>query len=235
MKKLAFFSILSLWIYSLNAQTFCYTSQSSSNNGALSSSSFRIGNTCTVTLRVYIHVIRRSDGTDGQSTSDVTQAMGFLNSDFNPHGIYFQQQGNIDYIDDDFYFGGPTLAIFNVNNHSDGIDIYMFDDEISTPGGAANGVGESSEFWISGEYWDPPYGSLVKSHVISHEMGHVLFLWHTFHGTSQEGTDPFQCAELVDGSNSTTCGDYVSDTPADPDMDFDVNLSNCTWNGCKWR
>jgi hypothetical protein len=134
------------------------------------------------------------------------------------------------YIDSDGYYNSPNYTIFNVNNHSDGIDIYLFDDA-SPPGGMANGVGESSEFWISGSYWKPQYGSLVKSRVISHEMGHVLFLWHTHHGTFWEVGNPHQCAELVDGSNSHICGDYVSDTPADPNMQMNVNYPDCTWNG----
>ena len=66
---------------------------------------------------------------------------------------------------------------------------------------------------------------MVKSHIISHEMGHVLFLWHTHHGTYPEGGDPNQCMELVDGSNSTICGDYISDTPADPNIKWCCLLS----------
>ncbi|GAB1454138.1 hypothetical protein MASR2M47_41940 [Draconibacterium sp.] len=61
-------------------------------------------------------------------------------------------------------------------------------------------------------------------------MGHVLFLWHAHHGTYYEPGDPYQCAELVDGSNSNSCGDYISDTPADPHLQFNVNYSTCTWN-----
>ena len=63
-------------------------------------------------------------------------------------------------------------------------------------------------------------------------MGHVLFLWHTHHGTSPEGgSDTNQCAELADGSNGSTYGDYVADTPADPHLRFNVNPTTCTWNG----
>ena len=77
---------------------------------------------------------------------------------------------------------------------------------------------QSSEFWVSGSYWKSPNNSLTKSHVISHEMGHVLYLWHTHHGTFNEGGNDNPCPELVNGSNSATCGDYVTDTPADPHL-----------------
>ena len=40
----------------------------------------------------------------------------------------------------------------------------------------------------------------------------------------KEGGDKRQCKEFVDGSNSTTCGDYISDTPADP----------YKWSGCSY-
>lgn len=56
-------------------------------------------------------------------------------------------------------------------------------------------------------------------------MGHCLGLYHTHHGTVTESGDDSQCAELVNGSNSTTCGDYISDTPADPYI----------WNGCTYN
>ena len=75
-----------------------------------------------------------------------------------------------------------------------------------------------------------PIISLTKSHVISHEMGHVLYLWHTHHGTYNEGGNDNPCPELVNGSNSATCGDYVTDTPADPHLQFNVNQSTCEWN-----
>ena len=45
-----------------------------------------------------------------------------------------------------------------------------------------------------------------------------------------EQGDPNQCAELVNGSNGNLCGDYVTDTPADPRILGQVN-SSCNWTG----
>lgn len=67
------------------------------------------------------------------------------------------------------------------------------------------------------------------SHIVSHEMGHCLGLFHTHHGTIDEGTAG-ECPELVNGSNSSICGDFVMDTPADPFLGFNVNLV-CEWLG----
>lgn len=230
-KLLILFSFLLCTTYELTAQSFCSTPATTSNENMNSSFQMRSVNNNSYCLNVYFHVIRRSNGTGGQTIASVNEAFNILNQDFNPHNISFSWDNQIDYIDNDSYYGGPTNAIFNVNNHQDGIDIYLYDDA-SSAGGRANGVGESSEFWVSGSFWNPPFNSLTTSHVISHEMGHVLFLWHTHHGTFYEGgTDINQCAELVNGDNSQTCGDYVEDTPADPHLQFNVNPTNCEWQG----
>ena len=230
-KKTAFIILILtlLGLQEAKSQNFCFT-PAISNNTEINSSSLRtIGAPDYYTLRIYVHVIRRSNHRGGQTPNEVSQALNFLDIDFNPHHIYFQWDNTIDYIDNDSYFNAPNNTIFTVNNHSDGIDIYLFDDS-SVAGGAANGVGNSSAFWISGTYWDGSNSSFVRSHAISHEMGHVINLWHTHHGTLKEGSDPNQCAELVNGSNANTCGDYVADTPADPFLDYDINPTACTWN-----
>ncbi|WP_106790639.1 zinc-dependent metalloprotease [Aquimarina sp. Aq78] len=218
-----------LAISKIQAQTFCFTPSESFNQNAYASALRSAKVADSYCLRLYVHVIRRSNATGGQSVAQTNQAIDILNQDFNPHGVSFAWDNVIDYIDNDTYYSSPTTAIYSVNNHTDGIDVYIFDDA-SSAGGRANGVGESSEFWVSGSYWKAPFGSLVRSSVISHEMGHVLFLWHTHHGTVNEGgSDTGQCAELVNGSNGTTCGDYVADTPADPHLRFNVNHPACTW------
>lgn len=209
-------------------QTWCSTPATTSNGYFDWSSAMRSSqNNNHYCLKVYMHVIRMSDGTGGQTTAAVNQAYQILQQDFAPHQIYFQWDGSIDYIDNDAYYNNGGAYIFSVNNHGDGIDIYLFHDQGSS-GGQANGVGSSSEFYVSGSYWDFPYDGLVTSHVISHEMGHVLFLWHTHHGTFNEGT-PGECAELVDGSNGLQCGDLVPDTPADPHLMFNIDATTCTW------
>tara|TARA_B110001452_G_scaffold224243_1_gene197719 strand:- start:558 stop:1973 length:1416 start_codon:yes stop_codon:yes gene_type:complete len=239
MKKRKLFLIgLLIWNFnSVFAQNFCSTPSTSSNLSLNFSYQMKSSNNNSYCLKIYFHIIRRSDGTGGQTNDSVNEAFDILNQDFNPHNISFNWDNQIDYIDNTSYYNNPNHGltsttpptIFSVNNHQDGIDIYLYDDSVGGSG-LANGVGESSEFYITGSYWKAPYNSFIKSHVISHEMGHVLYLWHTHHGTYNEGGNDNPCPELVNGSNSATCGDYVTDTPADPHLQFDVNQSTCQWN-----
>jgi hypothetical protein len=197
-------------------------------------------------LKIYVHVITKFDKTGGYSEEEVQQALAFLNEAFNtPHGIFFVWDCNIDTINNDsHYFADKCTdtgypAIFNVNSNPDGIDIYLFSENTDPQSGCGSppippcGCGlaadvPSSALYVAGNYWDNTFGALALSHVLSHEMGHALGLFHTHHGTFVEGTIP-QCAELIDGSNCSSCGDYVCDTPADPNINFDVNPNNCQW------
>jgi hypothetical protein len=192
-------------------------------------------NSFCVTL--YIHVIRRSDGTGGQSTANVNAAMTYLNDAFNPYFIFFKRKGPINYINNTTLFNSPS-GIMNITtyDHTDGVDLYLFDDTTNHPitgggYGMTEGVGLSPKLMVTGNYFGDPAYPLVRSFVLAHEMGHVFNLWHTRHGTVFESGDPNQCPELVNGSNGWICGDYILDTPADPDIAFNIDLNTCEWTG----
>lgn len=227
--SISLLTILLLLNYQNFAQRYCLTPQESSNQKFRYRSNVSKNklNNETYFLKIYVHVIRYSDGTGGFNRTDVEEILSYLDTSFNPYRINFTWDNEIDFIDDDLrYYYGPgnyysSTDIFSVNNNYDGIDIYLYPESAIASGGRANGVGESSEFWVSGTMQDQV---TAKSYVTAHEMGHVLNLWHTHHGCETGGI-----WEFTDGSNCSVAGDFICDTPADPDMDFGVNPETCEW------
>lgn len=233
MKRLLYLTALTLISVYCYSQTICTTPAETSRDATQSQKravSRSYGDSLSYYLKVYFHVIRQTNGTGGQSYSNVTEAYNILNNDFNQHRIFFLWNGSVDYINASSFYDEASSGIFLQNNHQDGIDIYLFPDSNNECMGLANGVGVSSELLVSGIYWKSPYPSLITSHVVSHEMGHVLNLFHTHHGTYIYERGANDCAELVNGSNSITCGDFITDTPADPYLGFNVDPVTFTWN-----
>ncbi|MBZ0326130.1 MAG: zinc-dependent metalloprotease [Altibacter sp.] len=210
-------------------------------------------------LKIYIHVLRKeTEPKLGQSKEDINRQLKYLYDDFDPLGIHFVWDGNIDYIDNDEFFEDPdyysnpgefpngTEPIFNTNNHSDGIDIYFFDIEEGNGGviggmfGRTDDIGGSAMI-LGGKFKGHHNGDeMIPStwtKLISHEMGHILFLFHTFHGTTldenENSGDPNACPEIVNPitdpnhplyeqqvSNGWECGDYIPDTVANPGISW---------------
>ncbi|NEN24442.1 hypothetical protein G3O08_13100 [Cryomorpha ignava] len=175
-------------------------------------------------LRIYFIRVRRNDGTGGLTDAEINDVFNNLNSDFSDHGISFYWDCKIKNLDVDEFYNDFDNSIFSYFNHQNGIDIYLSGTNSPAAGGAANGTGVSSEFFVSGSFWEIPSVSLPLSSAVSHEMGHVLNLVHT------HGPIPGACEELVDGSNCDICGDYVCDTPADPGLNYNVDILDCEWN-----
>lgn len=207
-------------------------------------------------LRIFVHVMRRSNGTGGQTQQGVDSALSFLVSDFELHNICFSLLGQDEILNDTYYNyssisnfstdcngdgiveitetdcnGDGKFDNFSVNSHSNAIDVYLFAND-KVYGGLQSGI-PGTALVLGGNNWG---SNFVSSHIVSHEMGHCLGLFHTFHGTATvtSNTCSFTvagCPELVNGANSSTCGDFVTDTPADPARIYDCQ-STCSWTGC---
>ncbi len=172
-------------------------------------------------IRIYAHFIRTSASTGGITQAEFNTAWQQLITDFNPHNICFSLEG-IDNISSDLYYVGGfsnftppyqnnLTNIFNTNLVPNAINIYFFPNNLINQNfaGVAQNV-PANAFAIGGSF-----GSLVYSNtrILSHEMGHCLGLYHTHH--QLDGGGSF-CADCANGTNCTTCGDFVCDTPPDP-------------------
>ena len=188
----------------------------------------------TYVIRIFFYIIRQSDGTGGQALSAIDSALHILQDDYQPHGICFELLG-IDEIHNDSIYnerifkrdpnGDGKFINFSPNFHFNAIDIYLFANNGRLSGGEAAGI-PASALVIGGQNYNINF---VTSHVLSHEVGHCLGLYHTFHGSWCEPSSG-SCLELADGSNCDTCGDYVCDTPADPQANH-VDQYTCEWDG----
>jgi hypothetical protein len=175
-------------------------------------------------IKVYFHIIRTTAGTGGISEDKIYEAICGLRSDFDPFGITFDIQPFL-YVDLDYYYNYTESKEYALNltqGHSDGIDFYLLNENTYNHARAL-GI-PSSAMVIGGKFFYNNELLLTDDHLLSHEMGHCLGLHHTHFGTGTVSG----CAELVNGTNCTTCGDYVCDTPPDVNIDLNVN-ANCVW------
>ena len=164
-------------------------------------------------FRTFLHVVRYSDGSNPLNTTkeQIAQEMiAALNSYYSESGITFKNIGS-EYIDSDNWnkiSAKNARNIFYHYSNSNAIDIFVFSgaDNLGNLAGEAKDI-PSTALLVNRDYY--------KKTTIAHEVGHCLGLFHTHHGTFS-GESNNATPELVDGSNSAIAGDYVVDTPADP-------------------
>lgn len=188
-------------------------------------------------VRVFVHKIRKSDGTGGITNTEVQIALNNLATDFAPHNICFSFKGEDEILSDYFYdtdFFTTSSALFTNNDHPDCIDIYFCPNSNPGKGGKASGT-PGTNIVVGGTWvfsslfcdYDCLDEIVYTSKILSHEMGHCLGLFYTFHGN--DSCEAYGEAEFVDGTNCSDAGDFVCDTPADPCMNHAVDCSTCDW------
>ena len=178
-------------------------------------------------IPIVAHIVRKSNGTEGLTERQLNDAVRRANGFYNSFNMRFEVC-EIKYIDSD------KIHRINFNSEAD-------NDKKSTASykvlsvktrNVANKlniyfVPNSNTSWA----WRPETDK-NKQHImmlnsqatngvtLSHEIGHWFNLLHTH----DEGD------ELVDGSNCKKAGDFICDTPADPNLSGLVN-SSCTYTG----
>ena len=182
-------------------------------------------------VRVYFHIVTNDDGTNApitraQIATEFTSLLAYA-----PHNICFLNAG-LDTVKNTF-----LNTLFNADNDPEGTFfspyqvpgcINMFYTQVIKGNNAACsppcGYGGIALGGIPGTFFLIAKSNIGDGSSIGHEMGHSLGLLHTFETTFG--------LENIDGSNSTTAGDRIGDTPADP---FAYNDSTCysvSANGC---
>lgn len=172
-----------------------------------------------------VHIIRQSNGNGGLTLTDAYTALNYLKLAFEPHNICISLAG-LDEIHNDYFYSNFDLnGMKTYTNTPNAIDIFLGDYNQWNQGMAEGIPGKALA--VGGK----PFAFdmvLPLSFVIAHELGHCLGLFHTFHGLCELGS----CPEYVNGSNCANCGDFVCDTPADPQQLQMINTGNgCFWNG----
>lgn len=172
-----------------------------------------------------VNLIILTDGNggnfNGQSYPSVLQAIHEGNTYLASSGISLALAGSPTYIDDSVMYNAygiwDTFLEFAQENDKPGYINFYTKNYPGTSTAYSNYPGYANR---------QVYGS-ISGKVVAHEVGHYFYLFHTFGGSMFGQVSE----ELVDGSNCTTSGDLICDTPADPYPLVSVDPFDCQYNG----
>ncbi len=199
-----------------------FESQNNINN-SIQSSSF--------VIRVYFHILNCSDGTlPGVTAAQLTTEFDTLVAAYRANNICFINAGydNIynTKLDSNFTVGTDNSSLFDSYRVPDCINIfYML--KIKGGNSACTNCGFGGvTLGIPNTFCLVAKSNVGVAQTVAHEVGHCMGLLHTF--------DFSNGYEDINGSNSSTAGDQITDTQADP---FGYNSQSCyntSSNGCTY-
>lgn len=170
---------------------------------------------------IIAHIVRDSAGIENITIADINSSLATVNQYFKPICVSFEicEVRYIDNFQYDSLYQDVEWAQAQIDfNQENRINMYFV--RITNINGSFSTLGGIANMNSGGLVIMKPHGGLVYTH----EMGHYFGLPHTFEGAGTPG------AELVDGSNGTTAGDGVLDTPADPYTGIEY-LEGCKFVG----
>lgn len=204
-------------------------------------------NDSTYCVNVKAYNIRSSSGGNGMNPAVINAQMASLNAGFSGSGINFEWDGTIINVDDTtlrnrnyIISSGDFCVTANLGLFSSDIAPYKSETAIdiffrnNVSYSFANGIANKPQMLLEGL-------PASNTSVIVHEMGHVLGLFHTRHGTYSNGNnthcendDSFpDTKECINGTTAerSVSGDWVHDTKPDPGNYTVANQNgNCSGN-----
>ncbi len=182
-------------------------------------------NTLKYAFKLQVHIMRRNDGTrrtwtiDSKLRKHINEDIEALNNYFDDIGIIFISDEQVNYIDNtelyDYQLSDENALVSN--NNAGAINIYYVDGPFSYT------RFHNVKFIVI---------SLLGGFTLTHEMGHLFCLWHTFGKSNGDVRTDELVSRTVDKitlhSGGTTTqvpngipdcqetGDEICDMPADP-------------------
>lgn len=189
----------------------------------------RNSSTAITSVPVKAHVLRTDAGTGGLTEAQVNSAFAIMNAYYANANLEFFLCEGINFINNSTFYNftiseeADLRAAYNVDNV---INIYF-----------ANEVTNSNNNGLCGYAYFPGGPEVIMMNnncamngsTLSHEMGHFLGLSHT-HGNSNTTLTN----ELVNGSNCESAGDFICDTPADPQLSGSNVTAACNYIGVEF-
>lgn len=194
-----------------------------------------------LTIPVIVHVIQQANGKNpgGITLTTISDSIDQLNQDYQSYGFKFNLADVMFHPFPSSMSGYNCLSAYGENGDSWFYEILEIKNAYAvTPSEAINifvTCQTQSDYGtllgIGTFPWDETattaYGGLWMNAVamgrgyktLTHEMGHNLGLWHTFHGVSEVESCADPCYEephLITNSAANHVGDFCSDTPAAP-------------------
>jgi len=169
-------------------------------------------------IRLVVHILAEDDGSNPITTEEETWGhIDNLNVNYLPYRIQFV--GEIDQVNASQWRGLGESQVDQLKNATawdptSYLNVWAtnvdFNYSFATFPWSGDVLGPTGGIIMGHFHW-----SSTPSSTLSHEVGHCLGLWHTFHGVD-EVSPCGDCGEYPGSPNPDTRGDFCADTPGTP-------------------